>query len=144
LAGGTLSVARDANLGAARGPLAFDGGTLQVTGTAFTATTRPITWSQNGGGLDIADPANTFTLAQALSGPGSLTKLGPGTLTLAGTNTYTGPTTLAAGTLLARGGQAIGDLSAVTVAAGATLALADSETVGSLAGQGRVALGAAR
>ncbi|WP_238199564.1 autotransporter outer membrane beta-barrel domain-containing protein, partial [Methylobacterium tardum] len=37
-----------------------------------------------------------------------------------------------------------GDLSAVTVAAGATLALADSETVGSLAGQGRVALGAAR
>jgi outer membrane autotransporter protein len=144
LAGGTLSVARDANLGAARGPLAFDGGTLQVTGTAFTATTRPITWGQNGGGLDIADPANTFTLAQALSGPGSLTKLGPGTLTLAGTNTYSGPTTLAAGTLLARGGQAIGDLSAVTVAAGATLALADSETVGSLAGQGRVALGAAR
>ncbi|WP_345822492.1 S8 family serine peptidase [Methylobacterium fujisawaense] len=144
LAGGTLSVARDANLGAPSGPLAFDGGTLQIAGTAFTATTRPITWGRTGGGLDIADPANTFTLAQSLSGPGGLIKLGPGTLTLAGANTYAGATTLAEGTLLARGGQAIGDRSAVTIAAGATLALADSETVGSLAGGGRVALGAAR
>ncbi|WP_331312916.1 autotransporter domain-containing protein [Methylobacterium mesophilicum] len=144
LAGGTLAVSRDANLGAASGPLAFDGGTLQVTGTAFTATTRPITWGRNGGGLDIADPANTFTLTQALAGPGGLTKRGPGTLALSGANTYTGPTTLAQGTLLAQGGQAIGDRSAVAIAAGATLALADSETVGSLAGQGRVALGSAR
>ncbi len=144
LAGGTLSVARDANLGAATGSLAFDGGTLQITGTAFTATTRPITWSRNGGGLDIADPANTVTLAQSLSGSGGLTKLGSGTLALAGTNIYTGATTLAEGTLLARDGQAIGDRSAVTIAAGATLALADSETIGSLAGQGRVALGNAR
>ncbi|WP_426314262.1 amidase family protein [Methylobacterium fujisawaense] len=144
LAGGTLSVARDANLGAATGSLAFDGGTLQITGTAFSSTTRPITWGRTGGGLDIADPANTFTLAQSLSGSGGLTKLGPGTLALAGTNTYTGATTLAEGTLLAHGGQAIGDRSAVTIAAGATLALADSETIGSLAGQGRVALGNAR
>ncbi|MFF9551130.1 S8 family serine peptidase [Methylobacterium fujisawaense] len=144
LAGGTLSVSRDVNLGAATGTLAFDGGTLQITGTAFTSTTRPITWGRNGGGLDIADPANTFTLAQSLASLGGLTKAGPGTLTLAGTNTYTGATSIAAGTLLARGGQAIGDLSRVTIAPGATLALADSETVGSLAGQGRVALGTAR
>ncbi|MCJ2069150.1 S8 family serine peptidase [Methylobacterium sp. J-030] len=143
-AGGTLSVAREANLGAAGAPLTFDGGILQVTGTGFTATTRPITWGRSGGGFDIADPANTFTLAQSLAGPGGLAKLGAGTLTLAGTNTYAGPTTIAAGTILAQGGQAIGDLSAVTVAAGATLALADSETIGSLAGQGRVALGRAR
>ncbi|WP_331318608.1 amidase family protein [Methylobacterium mesophilicum] len=127
LAGGTLAVSRDANLGAASGPLAFDGGTLQVTGTAFTATTRPITWGRNGGGLDIADPANTFTLTQALAGPGGLTKRGPGTLALSGANTYTGPTTLAQGTLLAQGGQAIGDRSAVAIAAGATLALAAIE-----------------
>ena len=144
IAAGTLSVAREANLGAAGAPLTFDGGTLQVTGTAFTATARPITWATGGGGLDIADPANTFTLAQALAGSGGLAKLGPGTLALTGTNTYAGPTLVAAGTLQARGGQAIGDRSAVTLAAGATLALADSETVGSLAGQGRVALGRAR
>jgi autotransporter-associated beta strand protein len=143
-AGGTLSAARDASLGAPGAPLTFDGGILQVTGTAFATTSRPITWGRNGGGLDVADPAHTFTLAQALTGPGGLSKLGAGTLALAGANTYTGSTFVAAGTLLARGGQAIGDDSAVILAAGATLALADSETVGSLAGQGRVALGTAR
>ncbi|MGU3283843.1 S8 family peptidase, partial [Methylobacterium mesophilicum] len=37
-AGGTLSVSRDASLGAASAPLSFDGGVLQVTGTGFTAT----------------------------------------------------------------------------------------------------------
>ncbi|MCJ2059733.1 S8 family serine peptidase [Methylobacterium sp. J-048] len=143
-AGGTLSVSRDASLGAAAAPLTFDGGVLQVTGTGFTATSRPITWAEGGGGLDIADPANTFTLSQSLSGSGGLAKLGAGTLALSGTNTYSGPTTIAAGTLRAIGGQAIGDQSAVRIGAGATLALADSEIVGSLAGQGRVALGAAR
>ncbi|WP_187193432.1 S8 family serine peptidase [Methylobacterium sp. WL1] len=144
LAGGTLSVARDASLGAAAAPLTFDGGVLKVTGTGFTATSRPITWANGGGGLDIADPANTFTLTQSLTGAGGLAKLGAGTLALSGTNTYAGATTIAAGTLLARGGQAIGDRSAVLIGAGATLALADGETVGSLAGQGRVALGSAR
>lgn len=141
-AGGTLSVSRDASLGAAAAPLSFDGGTLQVTGLGFTATTRPITWANGGGGLDIADPANTFALDQSLAGSGGLTKLGAGTLALSGTNTYTGATAIAAGTLRVSGGQAIGDRSAVLIGAGATLALADSETVGSLAGQGRVALGA--
>ncbi|MDP4006071.1 autotransporter domain-containing protein, partial [Methylobacterium sp. NEAU K] len=144
LAGGILSVARDASLGAGSAPLTFDGGILQVTGTGFTATPRPITWADGGGGLDIADPANTFTLAQSLSGPGGLAKLGAGTLALSGTNSYAGPTLVAAGILQASGGNAIGDRSAVLVGAGATLALADSETVGSLAGQGRVALGSAR
>ncbi|MCJ2095731.1 autotransporter domain-containing protein [Methylobacterium sp. J-072] len=143
-ADGTLSVSHDASLGAGTAPLTFDGGILQVTGTGFTATPRPITWANGGGGLDIADPANTFTLSQSLAGSGGLAKLGAGTLALAGTNSYAGPTLIAAGTLRAIGGQAIGDRSAVRIGAGATLALADSETIGSLAGQGRVALGSAR
>ncbi|WP_407530009.1 autotransporter-associated beta strand repeat-containing protein [Methylobacterium oryzisoli] len=144
LAGGGLSVSREANLGAPSGGLTFNGGILQVTGTSFTATARAITWGAAGGGFDIAAPANTFTVAQALSGAGGLTKLGAGTLALAGANTYTGGSAITAGTLEARGGQAIGDLSAVTVAAGATLALRQSETIGSLAGGGSVALGTAR
>ncbi|MCJ2122822.1 S8 family peptidase, partial [Methylobacterium sp. J-077] len=91
VAGGTLSVWRDASLGAAAAPLTFDGGILQVTGTGFTATPRPITWANGGGGLDIADPANSFTLSQALSGPGGLAKLGVGTLALSGAGIGVGP-----------------------------------------------------
>jgi autotransporter-associated beta strand protein len=94
---GAISVSSDANLGT--GNLAFDGGTLQITGTSFQSTARSITWGANGGGFDIADAANTFTLTQALTGTGGLTKAGAGTLVLAGTNTYSGITTINAGTL---------------------------------------------
>ena len=60
---------------------------------------------------------------------------------LTGNNIYTGATTVNAGTLRATGGNAISDLSTVTLAniAGATLDLAGSnETIGSLAGGGPV------
>jgi outer membrane autotransporter protein len=97
---GTLSVSSDANLGDPAGGLTFNGGILQITGTTFTSTPRAITWGANGGGFDIADAANTFTVGQTLAGPGGLTKLGPGTLVLTGANTYTGGTTIGAGTLI--------------------------------------------
>jgi outer membrane autotransporter protein len=97
--GGTVSVSQEANLGAIAGPLTFDGGILQITGTTFHSTARSITWGAGGGGFDIANAANTFTVNQVLGGPGSLTKLGPGTLVLSGANGYGGGTTVAGGTL---------------------------------------------
>ena len=96
-AGGTVSVSADTNLGGAAGGLTFNGGTLQITGTTFTSTARSITWGSNGGGFDIADPANNLTVSQAITGTGGLTKLGAGTLTLTGSNTYAGGTTVTAG-----------------------------------------------
>jgi autotransporter-associated beta strand protein len=50
-----------------------------------------------------------------------LTKNGSGTFTLTGTNTYAGPTTVNAGTLLVNGNGSLGSNSAVTVAATGTL-----------------------
>jgi fibronectin-binding autotransporter adhesin len=98
-------VSSDSNLGAASGGLTFDGGALRVTGTSFQSTARGITWGPAGGGFDIADAANVFTVGQALSGPGGLLKAGAGTLVLTGANGYTGGTTITAGMLqLGNGG----------------------------------------
>ncbi|MDY3557349.1 autotransporter-associated beta strand repeat-containing protein, partial [Gemmata sp. JC717] len=60
---------------------------------------------------------------------------------LSGANTYTGATTVSAGTLTLGGNSAIADTGAVTVSAGATLAVSADETIGSLAGAGSVSLG---
>ncbi len=115
LSGGTLSVGSDANLGASAGGLTFDGGTLQVTGTTFTATGRTIVWGDNGGGFDIAAAGNTFTVSQPLGGAGGLTKLGAGALVLSGSNSYSGATTVEAGTLAAGADSAFSVNSAMIV-----------------------------
>ena len=85
LSGGTLVVSADNNLGAATGALTLDGGTLEVLGTSFSSTTRPVTTTSNGGAISVADPNNTLTLAtQNLSGSGAFTKAGQGALQLGG------------------------------------------------------------
>jgi autotransporter-associated beta strand protein len=55
----------------------------------------------------------------------SIVKVGSGTLTLSGNSTYTGDTTISQGTLALTGSAAIGSTSNITVAAGATLDVAD-------------------
>lgn len=102
---GTLSVSSDANLGASSANLNFEGGTLRVTGTSFQSTARSVVFGSAGGGVDIADASNTFTLGQALSGSGALTKLGDGTLVLSGNNSYSGGTLISAGTLTGSAGS---------------------------------------
>ncbi|WP_052293836.1 Ig-like domain-containing protein [Azospirillum sp. B510] len=86
---------------------------------------------------------NTNTIfSGGIDGTGGLTKTGSGMLTLSGSNSYSGATTISAGTVALQGGSSIGDTSAVTVSAGATLLFDDSvsETIGSLAGDGTVTL----
>jgi outer membrane autotransporter protein len=136
LGGGELSVSSDVNLGLATNAIDFEGGTLQVAGTGLTSTGRDIIWGNSGGGFDIADVNNNFSVSQQLNGPGGLVKTGAGTLTLSGTNGYSGDTRIAAGTLVAQGGNAIGDQSAVSVVNGAIFRVLDDETVATLSGSG--------
>jgi len=111
LDGGEISVASDHVLGDAAGSLYFNGGMLKVTGTSFTSTARNISWGTNGGGFDIDDAGNSFTVTQNLTGGGPLTKTGAGTLVLAGTNTYAGGTTINGGTLSVNSMNKLGALS---------------------------------
>jgi autotransporter-associated beta strand protein len=104
-AGGTFInagtvVATDAGLGDPAGAIHFNGGLLGADGVNFTTTSRTMTWGPNGGGFDISNVAGVFTVStQTLSGPGPLTKRGAGKLVLATPQSYTGGTTVSAGTL---------------------------------------------
>ena len=93
---GTLQVSSNGNLGANTAPLIFNGGTLQLSAT-ITNLPRPITLNAGGGTIDTS----TFSLLStaSISGKGGLTKNGSGTLTLNGPSSYTGGTTVNAGTL---------------------------------------------
>ena len=90
-----------------------------------------------------ADQSST-TFSGSIDGSGGLSKIGSGTLTLSGTNTQSGTTLLQAGTLVLAGGQAQADGTALDIATGATLNLANDETIGALLGSGGVTLGDAR
>lgn len=140
---GTLSVGTTGNLGGAASTLVFDGGTLQITGTTlanFSGIGHTVTFTAvRLVGLDINNSGHTFTVDQVLNQTsGGFTKRGAGTVILNQTNTYTGATTVSAGTLVLANGSAIVDTGAVSIAdvAGAIMRLDNSETIGSLAGGG--------
>ena len=73
-----------------------------------------------------------------ISGDGTLTKLGAGALTLTGSSTFTGQTTVSAGTLILDSGNALGPTAAVVVASGATLQANQAILIGYLDSQGTV------
>ncbi|HLM58455.1 MAG TPA: Ig-like domain-containing protein [Pyrinomonadaceae bacterium] len=87
------------------------------------STALPMTLTSGGNiQLKAADASNlpqNITLSGALTGTGGFTKTGTGTLVLSGPNTYTGATTVNAGTLRINGQVAAG--GAFNVNSGATL-----------------------
>jgi YVTN family beta-propeller protein/autotransporter-associated beta strand protein len=83
----------------APGPV-FTGGTLRFAGSNITSA-LPISLLAAGGTFDTN--GNNATLSGTISGPGGLTKIGAGTLTLSGTNSYSGDTNVNGGTLFVIG-----------------------------------------
>lgn len=137
LEAGVLSVSSEANLGDAAGGLIFNGGTLRVTGTAYTGTTRATTLTGDGV-IDVDDAGNRFALDQVIDGAGGLTKQGAGTLVLGKANTYTGASTLTDGTLALAGTGSIATSSSLTIDGGAfdLTGLAGDTSVNNLSGAG--------
>lgn len=134
LSAGTLSIAASNNIGAAASNLVFDGGTLQITGTAlanFSGIGHTVSFTSGKAlGLDINSSTHTFTADQALSqGSGGFTKAGAGKLVLNQNNTYTGDTTISAGAIIKTAADAT--TGNISVTNGATFVLSGGITDGS-------------
>jgi autotransporter-associated beta strand protein len=74
--------------------------------------------------------AGDDTISGVISGAGNLTKVGSGTLTLSNTNTYSGDTTISAGTIKLTG--SVNALTDLSIASGATLDLQSTQTFATL------------
>jgi autotransporter-associated beta strand protein len=99
-----------------------DAGSLTLSsGTAVTGSGMALTVGGNG---------NTTISGVIATGSGTLTKDGSGTLTASAINTYTGATSVNAGTLKVSAGGSIASSSLTTVNSGGTIA--GSGTVGAL------------
>ena len=135
------------------GTLTLSGDNTYTGGTTISAGTLQL---GDGGvtGSIVGDVANNGTLAfnfsnsqtfsGLISGSGGVAQVGPGVTTLTAINTYAGPTTVAAGTLMAGTPNTLPGLTAVTVESAGTLDLAGfDQSIGSLAGAGGVTLGSA-
>ncbi|MBW4657016.1 MAG: autotransporter domain-containing protein [Kaiparowitsia implicata GSE-PSE-MK54-09C] len=91
----------------------FNGGANAIS---FGGTTSGLTGDISvAGSMALTPDAGGTTVANIISGTGSVSKEGSGTLTLSGTNTYTGATTILNGTLQFGGNNIIANGSSVVI-----------------------------
>lgn len=134
--GGTLSIAANAagrgtlNIGGASGQAATAAGTLNAAAVQFGAGTGLVNFNHTNA---------SYTFNPVIAGNGAVVLNGPGTTLFGAVNTYTGSTTVNAGTLRAGGLNRLAAASAHIVSAGGTLDLAGfSHTLVSLNNSGIV------
>lgn len=124
----------------------YTGGTMILIGTLQIGnggTTGSITGDIENYDKLVFDRSDALTYNGKISESGSLTKNGAGVLTLGGASTYSGSTSVSAGTLQAAAQDVFSRNSAYTVASGAILDLNGfDQSIKSLAGAGNVTLGA--
>ena len=125
---GRLNINNAAALGGAAGTFTINGGQIEVNGGYTISNNNAQNWNGDftfvggssnlnlgtgsvtmNGSRTVTVSANILTVGGVISGSGSsLTKAGAGTLTLNGNNTYSGGTTLSAGTLSVGHATALG------------------------------------
>ena len=103
---GILAVGADSNLGDPSGALSIGPATFLVQGNIINSP-RSLILSDPAATIQVA-PSFAYSNSATISGTGGLTKNGAGVLTLNGQNTYSGGTTLAAGTLAVGNAGALG------------------------------------
>ena len=141
LAAGTLNINNAQALGNVASAFIITSGTIDNTsGAALITLNYPQNWNGNFTFIGTSDlnlgtgavtmsaartvtvNASTLTVGGVISGAGfRLTKAGVGALTLSGTNTFTGGTTLSAGTLNINSTQALGTVAGTFIITGGTI-----------------------
>ena len=122
---GTLQIG-NANALGTTGNITFGGGMLQY-GSGITADLSSRI-KNSGSAILIDTNSNNVTFASAVdsTNSGGLTKNGTGTLTLSAANTYTGTTTVNAGTLQAAATGALANSTVINVNGGSFLVTAEN------------------
>lgn len=133
---GSVAVSNSGTLSASGTLKVWNTGTLVVNGGNVTSGTL-----EGSGSVQISDPSGGTALTVGSSSnatfsgnitdynmPGSVKKIGSGTWTLNGTNSYSGGTTISAGTIVAGSNSALGT-GAVTVQSGASLKIASGVSI---------------
>ncbi len=113
LGGGTLILAADNTYD---GTTTVTSGTLQIGAGGSTGS---IAGGLVNNAAVVFNRSNDLDYGGVISGSGALKQLGSGTLTLSGANTYTGGTTLSAGTLSLGDADAIGRSGTISFTGGA-------------------------
>ena len=120
-----------------------DTGAVSIKNINLSATSDLTPGTLTISGADSTTTTVTGVIANGTVSGGSLTKDGAGMLVLSGANTYTGATTIDAGTLQLGAANRISNASAVVIAGGTFDLNNFAETVSSIAGAGNITLGSA-
>jgi autotransporter-associated beta strand protein len=156
---GTLLI--NSNYALGNGTLTIAGGKIDYTTPGITLDNNPQNWNADidfvgttdldlGTGQIAMNASRTvsvssgnLTIGGAITGSGfGLAKAGSGNLILAGSSSYSGATTINAGTITLATANAIASGSSLNVASGAAFDLSGhNQTLGSISGVGNISLG---
>ncbi|MBY5569586.1 autotransporter domain-containing protein [Rhizobium leguminosarum] len=148
----SIDVLSGATLEADGGNVFEDSTNLGLDGALRINKSETIGSLTGAGTVDVANNAilsvgadnSSTTFNGVMSGQGGLTKTGTGTFTLSDRQTYTGATTVSAGTLRLTSGNALSAASDLEVRTGAQLDMTGfNQAVASLTGGGNILLGSA-